>query len=139
MIILRGRNFAPQEFEDPLYELAGIRLGCAVAISTSVEGQGEQLMILAERDPRADRPDENIIAEIKSRLLATVSTDPWHVEMLAAGTLPRTSSGKLRRSEALRQFLAGELTPPDKVTTLKMLKEVAKSQVAWAKFSLKKK
>ena len=134
LIILRGRNYAPQEFEDPLYELDGIRLGCSVAVSTSVEGQGEQLIILAEKDARSDRPDADIAADIKARLLATVSMEPWHVEMLEPGTLPRTSSGKLRRSEALRQFLAGELTPPEKVTTLRILKEVAKSQIAWARF-----
>lgn len=139
LIILRGRNYAPQEFEDPLYELDGIRLGCAIAVSTSVEGQGEQLIILAEKDSRTERADEDIIADIRKRLLATVSLDPWHVELLEPGTLPRTSSGKLRRSEALRQFLAGELTPPEKVTTLRILKEVAKSQIAWARFSLTKK
>jgi hypothetical protein len=72
-------------------------------------------------------------------MLGAVSVEPWHVEILEAGTLPRTSSGKMRRSEALRQFLAGELTPPEKVTTLKILKEVAKSQLAWARFSLTKK
>lgn len=136
LIILRGRNYAPQEFEDPLYELEGIRLGCTVAVSSSVEGQGEQLIILAEKDSRSDRPDEEIITDIKARLLSTVAVEPWHVEILEAGTLPRTSSGKLRRSEALRQFLGGELTPPEKVTTLKILKEVGKSQLAWAKFKL---
>jgi hypothetical protein len=31
------------------------------------------------------------------------------------------------------------LTPPEKVTTLRMLKEVAKSQVAWMRFGLTKK
>ncbi len=139
LIILRGRNYAPQEFEDPLYEVDGIRLGCTVAVSTTVDGQGEQLIILAEKDSRSDRPDADIVAEIRKRLLAAVSMEPWHVEMLEPGTLPRTSSGKLRRSEALRQFLAGELTPPDKVTTLGILKEVAKSQLAWARFSLTRK
>jgi acyl-CoA synthetase (AMP-forming)/AMP-acid ligase II len=139
LIILRGRNYAPQEFEDPIYELEGLRLGCAVAVSTTVEGQGEQMIILAEKDPRSDRADADIAADVKTRLLGAVSVDPWHVEILEAGTLPRTSSGKMRRSEALRQFLAGELTPPEKVTTLKILKEVAKSQLAWARFSLTKK
>ncbi len=139
LIILRGRNYAPQEFEDPLYELEGIRLGCSVAVSSTVEGQGEQLIILAEKDARSDRKDEEVAADIRARLLATVSMEPWHVEMLEPGTLPRTSSGKLRRSEALRQFLAGELTPPEKVTTLRILKEVAKSQIAWARFSLNNK
>jgi fatty-acyl-CoA synthase len=139
LIILRGRNYAPQEFEDPIYELEGLRLGCAVAVSTTVEGQGEQLIILAEKDSRSDRPDEDIVNDVKKRLLGSVSVEPWHVEILEAGTLPRTSSGKMRRSEALRQFLSGELTPPEKVTTLKILKEVAKSQLAWARFSLTKK
>jgi acyl-CoA synthetase (AMP-forming)/AMP-acid ligase II len=139
LIILRGRNYAPQEFEDPLYELDGIRLGCSVAVSTTVEGQGEQLIILAEKDSRSERKDDEVAADIRARLLATVSMEPWLVEMLEPGTLPRTSSGKLRRSEALRQFLAGELTPPEKVTTLRILKEVAKSQIAWARFSLNNK
>lgn len=139
LIIIRGRNYAPQEFEDPIYELEGIRLGCAVAVSTTVDGQGESLIILAEKDARSDRSDADVIAEVKSRLLSAASLEPWHVELLEAGTLPRTSSGKLRRSEALRQFLGGELTPPEKVTTLRMLKEVAKSQIAWTRFSLSKK
>lgn len=139
LIILRGRNYAPQEFEDPIYELEGIRLGCAVAVGTSVEGQGEQLIILAEKDPRSDRPDGDIVTEVKSRLLAAASIEPWHVELLEPGTLPRTSSGKLRRSEALRQFLSGELTPPEKVTTLSVLKQVAKSQVAWLRFGMSRK
>ena len=139
LIILRGRNYAPQEFEDPIYELEGLRLGCAVAVSTTVEGQGEQLIILAEKDARSDRPDADIAANVKTRLLSSVSVEPWHVELLESGTLPRTSSGKMRRSEALRQFLAGELTPPGKVTTLRILKEVAKSQIAWARFSLTRK
>jgi acyl-CoA synthetase (AMP-forming)/AMP-acid ligase II len=138
LIIIRGRNYAPQEFEDPLYELDGVRLGCTVAVSTTVEGQGEVLILLVEKDARSDRPDEDIVQDVKTTLLKTVSLEPWHVEILEVGTLPRTSSGKLRRSEALRQFLAGELTPPEKVTTLKILKEVAKSQLAWARFSLKR-
>ncbi len=139
LIILRGRNYAPQEFEDPIYELEGIRLGCAVAVGTMIESQGEQLIIMAEKDSRSDLADEDIASEIKKRLLSKVGVEPWHVEMLAPGTLPRTSSGKLRRSEALNQFMAGELTPPNKVTTLGMLKEVAKSQVAWMRFGLTRK
>jgi len=44
--------------------------------------------------------------------------------------LPRTSSGKLRRSEALRQLLAGELRSPDPVTLLHVAKETARSLLA---------
>jgi hypothetical protein len=36
---------------------------------------------------------------------------PGRVAVVPPGTLPLTSSGKLRRGEALRRFLAGELAP----------------------------
>ncbi len=134
IIILRGRNYAPQEFEELLVEVDGVRRGAAVAVGSVVDGLGEQLFILAEKDSRSDRPEAEIEAEIKSRILAGVSLIPHHVEILRPGTLPRTSSGKLRRSEALRQFLAGELAAPAEVTALKMLREVGKSQLAWMKF-----
>jgi fatty-acyl-CoA synthase len=138
LIIIRGRNYAPQEMEELLLDVEGVRKGCAVAVSTMVEGEGEQLIILAEKDPRSKRPEADVTADISSRILQGLSLKPRDVELLEPGTLPRTSSGKLRRSEALRQFLAGELVPPEKVTALKLLFEVGKSQLAWTKFKGKK-
>ncbi|HTQ57244.1 MAG TPA: fatty acyl-AMP ligase [Bryobacteraceae bacterium] len=139
LIIIRGRNYAPQEMEELLLDVDGVRKGCTVAVSTMFEGEGEQLIILAEKDPRSKRPDEDVIAEINHLILKGLSLKPRDVELLEPGTLPRTSSGKLRRSEALRQFLAGELVPPERVNALKLLFEVGKSQLAWAKFRAEKK
>lgn len=138
LIIIRGRNYAPQEMEELLIDIPGLRTGCAVAVGIQVEGQGEDLLILAELDPMSKRPAEEILTEIRNRLLSGLSLAPYHIELLPAGTLPRTSSGKLRRSDALRQYVAGELVPPEKVTALKMLKEIGKSQIAWARFALQK-
>jgi fatty-acyl-CoA synthase len=135
LIIIRGRNFAPQEIEELLLTAPGLRAGCVVALGGFVEGQGEQLIILAETDSRSPQNAEEVIAEIRNRVRAGLALNPHHVELLPPGTLPRTSSGKLRRSEALRQFVAGELVPPEKVTALKLLLEVGKSQIAWARFS----
>jgi acyl-CoA synthetase (AMP-forming)/AMP-acid ligase II len=138
LIIIRGRNYAPQEMEELLTDIPGLRTGCAVAVGIQVEGQGEDLLILAELDPVSKRPAEEILAEIRNRLLTGLSLAPYHIELLPAGTLPRTSSGKLRRSDALKKYVAGELVPPDKVTALKLLKEIGKSQIAWARFALQK-
>src|ERR1700691_2548068 len=131
LIIIRGRNYAPQEMEELLLDVEGVRKGCAVAVSTMVEGEGEQLFILAEKDPHKKRPEEEVIAEINHCILKGLSLKPRDVELLEAGTL--------RRSEALRQFLSGELVPPEKVNALKLLFEVGKSQLAWAKFRAEKK
>jgi fatty-acyl-CoA synthase len=135
LIIIRGRNFAPQEVEDLLLGVPGLRAGCAVALGGFVEGQGEQLIILAEWDARNRRNAEEVVSEMLSRVRAGLALSPHHVELLPPGTLPRTSSGKLRRSEALRQFVAGELVPPEKVTALKLLLEIGKSRIAWSRFS----
>jgi acyl-CoA synthetase (AMP-forming)/AMP-acid ligase II len=139
LIIIRGRNYAPQEMEELLLDVEGVRKGCVAAVSTLIEGEGEQLIMLAEKDPRSKRPEEEVRAEISHRILKGLSLKPRDVELLEPGTLPRTSSGKLRRSEALRQFLAGELVAPEKVNALKLLFEVGKSQLAWAKFRAEKK
>jgi hypothetical protein len=55
------------------------------------------------------------------------------VRLLEPGTLPRTSSGKMRRAEALRGFLAGTLRPSRKVNVLSLAREVVRSGIASAR------
>jgi fatty-acyl-CoA synthase len=55
------------------------------------------------------------------------------VQLLAPGTLPRTSSGKLRRSEALRRWTTGTLHPPARVTALRLMGEMLRSALALAR------
>jgi fatty-acyl-CoA synthase len=137
LIIIRGRNIDPEEIEELLNDMEGIRKGCVAAVSTPIHGQGEQLIMLAERDIRQPRPEEKLAREIKERVIAGVSVAPYHVQILEPGTLPRTSSGKKRRSEALRMFLSGELVPPEKMGVFKLLHKIGKSQVAWGRYFLK--
>jgi acyl-CoA synthetase (AMP-forming)/AMP-acid ligase II len=139
LIIIRGRNYAPQEIEDLLLEVPGVRPGCAVAVSQAAGEEGEQLIVLAEKDLRHPMPEEELCAAIRSRIVAGISLSPWLVQVLEPGTLPRTSSGKLRRSDALRMFLSGTLVPSEKVTALKLFADLTRSQVAWGKFHLRKK
>jgi acyl-CoA synthetase (AMP-forming)/AMP-acid ligase II len=138
LIIIRGRNYAPQEFEELLLDLEGLRTGCAVAVGAFVDGAGEQLIILAEKDSRSDRAAEEIAAEIESRILTGLSLNVHDIALLPPGTLPRTSSGKMRRSDALQQYLQGTLAPPDAVNAATMLQELGKSQLAWARFAWQK-
>jgi len=138
LIIVRGRNYAPQEIEDLLFDVPGVRTGCAVAVSAAVGSEGEQLIILAEKDLRAPVADADLASTISERILEGLSLKPYLVQILEPGTLPRTSSGKFRRADALRMFIAGELVPPEKVTAMKMFVELGKSQIAWGRFRLRK-
>ena len=123
VVILRGSNHAPQEFEEALDGVAGVRPGCAAAMGIPT-AEGEQLALLVETDGAADAE------QIRARVTERTGIRPHEVHLLAPGTLPRTSSGKLRRGEALRQLQSGELKPPDRVTLLHVAKETARSLLA---------
>ena len=76
--------------------------------------------MLAERDAATTRPDEEIEAEMRQRITSGSNLIPREIRIVDSGTLPRTASGKLRRSEVLRLYQAGTLTAPKKVNALLM-------------------
>nr|AYM52266.1 CoA ligase AMP-generating protein [Stigmatella aurantiaca Sg a15] len=130
LVIIRGANHAPQAFEECLQAVEGVRVGCAVALGFTPEGsQDEALLILAERSGSAEE-DGAVEAQVSAAIVEVTGIRPHTVRLLKPGTLPRTSSGKLRRGDALRQFLAGELVPPKSVGAVGVMVEMAKG--AWA-------
>lgn len=133
LIILRGRNHAPQEIEPCLDDLEGVRTGCCAAVGVVPEGDdGERLLVLVERG--RNPPAEGLLAERVSRRLSDkLGLVPWKVVVLAPGTLPRTSSGKIRRREAGERFLGGSLLPPQQVTFWRLLREMLRSRVSMAR------
>jgi acyl-CoA synthetase (AMP-forming)/AMP-acid ligase II len=134
VVIVRGANHAPEEFEASLAGVAGLRPGCAVAVGSTADGGEEGLVILAERargDPLGG--DAALAAEVRRVVLEATGVAPRAVHLLAPGTLPRTSSGKLRRGEALRRLQAGTLAPPGKVSALRLAALAARSHFAYAR------
>jgi len=134
LVIIRGANHPPQEFESCLESVPGVRPGCAVALGfLPRDADGEQLLILAERAPG---PEEGLEERIRSAVLERTGVLAHTVRILEPGTLPRTSSGKLRRREALRQFLTHQLKAPRPVNGLSMAGEVIRSAIGLAKLGL---
>jgi acyl-CoA synthetase (AMP-forming)/AMP-acid ligase II len=131
VVIVRGANRSPEEFEAALAEVPSLRPGCAVALGFEPPGGGEALLVLAERRRGAAADDGEIVAAARRAVLDRTGVSPHTVGVLEPGTLPRTSSGKLRRGEALRRYVAGTLLPPRPVTALRLAVEAARSQLAY--------
>jgi len=134
-LILRGRNHAPQEVEVAVDDLPGMRTGCAVAVSHLPEGEtGEVLLLFVEARRGVARSEYAAIGEAcEKAVLAAAGLATERVLVLEPGTLPRTSSGKLRRQEALRRYLTSTLTPPAPVNPLRLAGAVTRSTLAYAR------
>ncbi len=131
LVIIRGANHPPQLFEECLDSVPGVRIGCAVALGYVPEATGsEELLVLAERDPEVP-PSPWLPERIRAAILERTGIRAHDVKLIEPGTLPRTSSGKLRRREALRRFLTGELTAPNSAGLPRVAVELAKSLVAF--------
>ncbi len=132
VVILRGRNYLPDEIEAALDDVAGARRGCAAAVGHLPEdGEREELLLLVEHDRKATSEELLTLPErCRRAILHETSLAVDRVEVLEPGTLPRTSSGKIRRGEALSRFLRGTLEPPVPVNALTLGRALAGSQVA---------
>jgi fatty-acyl-CoA synthase len=134
IVIVRGANHAPEEFEAALDGLPGVRTGCAVAVGFVPAGdEDEALAMLVETTLDATA---SLAQDVASRVQQHTGILPAHVELLAPGTLPRTSSGKLRRREALTQWQTGQLSAPKRVTAARLLVHAANGELLQARAAL---
>jgi fatty-acyl-CoA synthase len=108
IIIKAGRNLYPHEVEEIAGRVQGVRTGCVVAFGAPDERTGsERLVVTAEvRDMASAKRIEDEIARAVNDALGI---PPDLVTLLPPQSIPKTSSGKLRRSETRRLFLEGNL------------------------------
>jgi 1-acyl-sn-glycerol-3-phosphate acyltransferase len=110
MIIRAGRNIYPHEVEEFVGSLDGVRKGCvAVFGSADIESGNERLVVLAET--RLQDQSELVALEkrIQDATLDILELPPDVVVLAPPHTVPKTSSGKVRRSAARSLFEANAL------------------------------
>jgi acyl-CoA synthetase (AMP-forming)/AMP-acid ligase II len=116
LIIIDGRNHYPTDIETTVSDASNaIRSGYVAAFSVPADVlgspnsyTGEQVVVVAERAAGAGRAEPAQIAEI---VRAAVSRRHHlriaDLRLVAAGTIPRTTSGKLARSACRAEYIAG--------------------------------
>ncbi len=105
VIIIRGRNIWPYDLEVLAEQTDGVKLGGVAAFSVSADGQDEQAVLVVETREKDQQKRQLIIDEI-SRVIHTHFGINVLIDLTPRGTLPRTSSGKLSRSQSKQGFLA---------------------------------
>ncbi|HEX6738559.1 MAG TPA: AMP-binding protein [Vicinamibacteria bacterium] len=110
LIIKAGRNLIPQEIEEIVAGVDGIRRGCVVAFGITPAGLGtESLVVVAETRTLDGTERDALAAAVTERVSAALGVPPDAVALVGPGAVPKTSSGKVRRAETREQYLRGEL------------------------------
>lgn len=115
IIIKAGRNIYPQELESAISQLDGIRKGCiAVFASANPKTGTEQLVVLAETKLEDDQKKQQLRDEIQNLSFNLLGIPTDVVELCPPHTVPKTSSGKIRRSACKTLFEENKLSAPQR-------------------------
>jgi fatty-acyl-CoA synthase len=106
VIIVGGRNVFPEDVERAVGALDGIRAGNVIAFGVEGGRGREALVVVAETKTDELDPLRRQVAE---RVREVVGVPAKDIVLVAPGTLPKTSSGKLQRSLCKRRYVEGHL------------------------------
>ena len=108
MIIRGGRNIFPVELEEAIGAIDGIQQGnVAVFGSTDRETGTERLVVMAEARRRDPAAQEKIRTAINGIAVNVIGLPPDVVSLVPPRSVPKTSSGKIRRQSAKQLFETG--------------------------------
>jgi acyl-CoA synthetase (AMP-forming)/AMP-acid ligase II/acyl carrier protein len=112
LVIVRGRNYYPQDIEAIVVRAhPDVRPGGVAAFGIVRQADGEGLVVLAELVAEAQDRAARVLDEVRQALRQVLEPELTAVMLLAARSLPKTSSGKLQRRLCRAQYQKGELVP----------------------------
>jgi len=140
VIIVNGRNFYPQDIEWEASQIDGVRKGNVIAFGTHGVDRDRESVVLAFETSVTD-PDAHarMASDIRARVQERIGITIDDVVVLAAGALPKTSSGKLQRTRTRELYDNGELSSRKsqrEVDRVDQVKNLAKSQLAYLKLAV---
>ena len=110
LIIVRGLNHYPQDIEQTVEQCSpALRSGCGAAFSVEIAGE-ERLVVVQEVAARRDGVDLSAVVEsIRESVTLNHDLQVYAVVLIEPGSIPKTSSGKIRRRACRQAFLEGSL------------------------------
>ncbi len=133
-IIKSGRNIVPQEVEAAAAEVARVRKGCVAAFGvTDAESGTERLVVVAETRATGLQDMMHMKTEIMRRVDAALGVLPDRVELVRPHSIPKTSSGKIRRNETRSLYTSGRLGSASRPPWMQVLRLWLEHVGSWAR------
>jgi fatty-acyl-CoA synthase len=106
VIIVLGRNYAPEDLEWAAARVPGTRPGRCIAFAPP-DAEGEVVLVVEANE---DADVAAIPRQVQRAASDAVGLAPRQVLVVDSGTIEKTTSGKLRR-RSIRDRVRGEVTP----------------------------
>ncbi|MDG4668902.1 AMP-binding protein [Mycobacterium sp. 236(2023)] len=104
LLIVRGRNHYPDDIEATVSAISG---GRSAAIAVDQDGT-EQLVVVAEA-----KTDRDIVSDVTAAVANAHGLTVTDLVLVQRGSLPITTSGKIRRQMCVEQYLSASLARLD--------------------------
>jgi len=107
LIIRQGHKYHPPDLESTIANLHGLRPSSVVVFGVSRVEQADEVVAVVEA--RASATPDAIADDVHRRVRETAGLELDRIVVAPPGTIPRTTSGKVRRAETRARFQAGTL------------------------------
>jgi fatty-acyl-CoA synthase len=107
VIIRQGRKYHPADLEATIAELRGVPLSGVVVFGVSQIDEPDAVVAVVEA--RASMRADEVEERVRRRIRETAGLEIDRIVVTAPGTIPRTTSGKVRRAETRTRLEAGTL------------------------------
>jgi fatty-acyl-CoA synthase len=107
LIIRQGRKYHPPDIESSLADLQGVALSGVVVFAVNHVEHADEIVAVLET--RAGGRSDEIEQAVRRRIRETSGLEIDRVVLTPPGTIPRTTSGKVRRAETRNRLEAGTL------------------------------
>jgi fatty-acyl-CoA synthase len=107
VIIRQGRKYHPPDLESAIADVDGIRPSCVVVFGVNRVDQADEVVAVLEA--RASLAPGDVVDSVRRRVRETSGLELDRIVVTPPGTIPRTTSGKVRRAETRARLEAGTL------------------------------
>jgi 1-acyl-sn-glycerol-3-phosphate acyltransferase len=123
IIIRAGRHLYPQEIEEVVADIPGIRKGGVAVFSVTDPAAGtERVIVLAETRETDAAARASLDAAVHEVVTDAAGTPPDEIILAPPRAVPKTSSGKIRRSAAKELYSRGQIGAPPSALWLQLLR-----------------
>jgi len=111
VLVFWGLNHYPQNIEQTVEQChPGLKPNCGVAFSVEIAGKARLVVVQEiERSHRKSIVIDEVVEAVRWQVFQQHFIDIYGIVLLSPGQIPKTSSGKVKRSDCQAKFLEGSL------------------------------